>query len=84
MVADADFADVPVAHLTSKAYADELRAGIRSGSAGASTPTDVDQAYESPETTHYSVVDANGMAVSVTYTLEAPKQLGALASLNWR
>ncbi len=71
MVADADFADVPVAHLTSKAYADELRAGIRSGSAGASTPTDVDQAYESPETTHYSVVDANGMAVSVTYTLEA-------------
>jgi gamma-glutamyltranspeptidase/glutathione hydrolase len=27
--------------------------------------------YESPETTHYSVVDADGMAVSVTYTLEA-------------
>ena len=27
--------------------------------------------YESPETTHYSVVDGNGMAVSVTYTLEA-------------
>jgi gamma-glutamyltranspeptidase/glutathione hydrolase len=25
---------------------------------------------ESPETTHYSVVDADGMAVSVTYTLE--------------
>jgi gamma-glutamyltranspeptidase/glutathione hydrolase len=27
--------------------------------------------YESPETTHYSVVDGNGMAVSVTYTLES-------------
>jgi gamma-glutamyltranspeptidase/glutathione hydrolase len=27
--------------------------------------------YESPETTHYSVVDADGMAVSVTYTLES-------------
>jgi gamma-glutamyltranspeptidase/glutathione hydrolase len=27
-------------------------------------------APESPETTHYSVVDADGMAVSVTYTLE--------------
>jgi gamma-glutamyltranspeptidase / glutathione hydrolase len=26
--------------------------------------------YESPQTTHYSVVDADGMAVSVTYTLE--------------
>jgi len=29
------------------------------------------EGYESPETTHYSVVDAEGMAVSVTYTLEA-------------
>jgi len=27
--------------------------------------------YESPQTTHFSVVDANGMAVSNTYTLEA-------------
>jgi gamma-glutamyltranspeptidase/glutathione hydrolase len=32
--------------------------------------SDVDLPYESPETTHFSVVDADGMAVSVTYTLE--------------
>jgi Gamma-glutamyltranspeptidase len=30
----------------------------------------VAQGFESNETTHYSVVDADGMAVSVTYTLE--------------
>ena len=39
--------------------------------AGVSSPADVVEASESPETTHYSVVDASGMAVSVTYTLEA-------------
>jgi gamma-glutamyltranspeptidase/glutathione hydrolase len=35
-----------------------------------SSPSDVEQGYESPQTTHYSVVDGNGLAVSVTYTLE--------------
>ncbi len=71
-LADPDFADVPVARLTSKAYADELRSTIRADAASASAPADVAGApgWESPETTHYSVVDADGMAVSVTYTLE--------------
>ena len=71
-LADADFADVPVERLTSKAYAEELRATIRSDAASSSAPADVAGAagWESPETTHYSVVDADGMAVSVTYTLE--------------
>lgn len=71
-LADPDFADVPVERLTSKAYADELRATIRAGAASASAPGDVagDPGWESPETTHYSVVDGDGMAVSVTYTLE--------------
>jgi gamma-glutamyltranspeptidase/glutathione hydrolase len=74
-LADPDFADVPVQRLTSKAYAAELRAGIDTRRAGASSVDDVAaQAAglpESLETTHYSVVDASGMAVSVTYTLEA-------------
>ena len=74
-LADPDFADVPVERLTSKAYADQLRAGIAPAAAGASAPEDVEAAAaalapESMETTHYSVVDADGMAVSVTYTLE--------------
>ena len=43
-----------------------------------SAPSQIVQAYESDETTHFSVVDANGMAVSVTYTLEAGYGLGAV------
>jgi gamma-glutamyltranspeptidase/glutathione hydrolase len=69
-VADPDFADVPVQKLTSKDYADWLRRDLDPERASISHPSDVKQGYESPETTHYSVVDADGMAVSVTYTLE--------------
>lgn len=70
-LADAGFADVPIERLTSKEYALELRAEIDPNRASISAPTDVAQAVESMQTTHYSVVDANGMAVAVTYTLEA-------------
>ena len=71
-VADTDFAEVPIARLTSKEYAAELRRSIDAQRASVSSPTEIAQEpAESPETTHYSVVDASGMAVSVTYTLEA-------------
>jgi gamma-glutamyltranspeptidase/glutathione hydrolase len=70
-LADADFADVPIERLTSKAYAQELRRTIDGERATPSAPADIALQDESPETTHYSVVDASGMAVSVTYTLEA-------------
>ena len=71
-LADADFSDVPVARLTSKEYAAEIRATIQADAASVSNPGDVagEPGWESSETTHYSVVDGNGMAVSVTYTLE--------------
>jgi gamma-glutamyltranspeptidase/glutathione hydrolase len=69
-VADADFADVPVRRLTSKEHAGRLRRDIHPDRASVSHPADVELGYESPETTHYSVVDADGLAVSVTYTLE--------------
>ena len=69
-LADADFNDVPVQRLTSKDHATWLRRNIDSERASISHPTDVEMPPESPETTHYSVVDADGMAVSVTYTLE--------------
>ncbi len=71
-LADPDFAEVPVERLTSKAYADEIRGTIQAGSASVSDAGDVDAmpGWESTETTHYSVVDGDGMAVSVTYTLE--------------
>jgi len=71
-LADPDFADVPVARLTSKEYAAELRPTIQAEAASTSDPGDVEvtASWESLETTHYSVVDGDGMAVSVTYTLE--------------
>ncbi len=71
-LADSDFADVPVARLTSKEYAAGIRETIQADVASVSSPLDVATAadVESDETTHYSVVDANGMAVAVTYTLE--------------
>ena len=69
-LADADFNDVPVKRLTRKAHATWLRRNIDSERASISHPTDVEMPPESPETTHYSVVDADGMAVSVTYTIE--------------
>jgi gamma-glutamyltranspeptidase/glutathione hydrolase len=69
-LADPDFADVPVKQLTSMEYADQLRLLISSGAAGVSSAADVAPVPAGEETTHYSVVDAQGMAVSVTYTLE--------------
>jgi len=70
-VADPDMVDVPIHQLTSKAHAAELRSTIDPTRA---TPSDLADAVaewpEGPETTHYSVVDEDGMAVSVTYTLE--------------
>jgi gamma-glutamyltranspeptidase/glutathione hydrolase len=70
-LADVDMVDVPVHRLTSKAHADELRRDFDPRRASVSAPSDLAQGRESMETTHYSVVDGNGMAVAVTYTLEA-------------
>lgn len=69
-LADTDFADVPIHRLTSKKHAAWLRRNIDPEQASVSHPTDVLMPPESPQTTHYSVVDSDGMAVSVTYTLE--------------
>ena len=68
---DTDFVDVPLAGITSKAYADALREQIDLGRA---TPSDSIAAgdplpYESNETTHFSIADDSGLAVSNTYTL---------------
>ncbi len=71
-LADPDLVDVPIHRLTSKSYADVLRSEIDPTRATPSSVEDVTSAQwpESMETTHYSVVDGDGMAVSVTYTLE--------------
>ena len=75
---DPDFVPPPVERLTSKAYAADLRRTIVEDRATPSAAAQIAQRYESSETTHYSVVDASGMAVSVTYTLENGYGLGAV------
>ena len=72
---DPDFTTVPIATLTSKSYAGELARKIDLERATSSVELGKDivtvpQGGEPDETTHFSVVDAAGMAVSNTYTLE--------------
>ena len=72
---DPDFVDVPVARLTSKAYAKTLASGIDQQKAARSVDLGRDivtttQRTEPDETTHFSVIDRSGMAVTSTYTLE--------------
>ncbi len=66
---DVDFYKVPVKKLTSKAYAVERMKDYNAQTAGSSTTTQAGQIAESEETTHFSVYDKNGNAVSVTTTL---------------
>ena len=65
---DPDFVQMPIERLLSKEYAAALRAQIDPARA---TPTPPFQAGSpgSTETTHYSIVDADGNAASVTTTL---------------
>lgn len=68
---DPAFFNIPVDELIDKDYAKELRARIPLDRARLSSevaPTK-NLGYESPETTHYSVMDKWGNAVSNTYTL---------------
>ncbi|HSH46458.1 MAG TPA: gamma-glutamyltransferase [Longimicrobiales bacterium] len=69
-IADPNFSDVPVERLTSKEYAAELRETIDPNQATPSELADIEVPAESEQTTHYSVMDGDGMAVSTTYTLE--------------
>jgi gamma-glutamyltranspeptidase / glutathione hydrolase len=78
---DPDFVDVPVAALTSDAYAAHLRSLISLGRprpAAEIGPGDL-APYESPETTHFSIVDAAGNAVANTYTLNFSYGTGLVA-----
>src|SRR5204862_4478822 len=78
---DPAFFKVPVAGLTSKRYAAELRKSIDperarpAQSIRAGNPA----AHEGDQTTHFSVVDAEGNAVANTYTLNFYYGLGLVA-----
>ncbi|WP_420391328.1 gamma-glutamyltransferase [Acuticoccus sp.] len=69
---DPDFVEVPVAALTSQDYADTIATRIDMARATPSTEIAADPGAlpaEGNETTHFSVVDAEGNAASVTTTL---------------
>ena len=68
---DSDFVKVPRQGLTSKKYAAQIRANIDPFIARASKDIEPGDApnYESDETTHFSIADAYGNAVSNTYTI---------------
>jgi len=69
---DPDFVDVPVALLTNPAYAAGLRAGIHPEKATPSAMLPGVTALERPDTTHFSIVDAEGNIASVTQTVNLP------------
>ena len=79
---DPDFVKNPVAGLVSKKYADELRKRINVDRATPSKDIKAGdpQAYESDQTTHYSVMDSAGNAVANTYTLNFSYGLGMVAA----
>lgn len=62
--------DMPVDWLISKQHGEELRNTIDEQRASRSNPANFEWKLESTETTHFSVVDAQGNAISNTYTLE--------------
>jgi len=71
-MADPDFYDVPVAWLIDKSRAKTLAAKIDLNKAKPSSEIQGGALpHEGPDTTHYSVIDAQGNAVSNTYTLSA-------------
>lgn len=68
---DTDFnEDMPLDKLTSKAFAKKRFELINMDRASVSDSTKFGQLYDGSSTTHFSISDAQGNAVSMTYTLE--------------
>ena len=66
---DSDFVDVPVAGLISKPYAEEQRSKINTDQVLELENHGNPVPYESENTTHFSVLDQDGNAVSITQTV---------------
>ncbi len=88
---DPDYVKIPVEQLISRKYGEAWRASIEAGHASASAelqrpagflppaPTVGDVRQEAADTTHYSVMDAQGDAVAVTTTLNGGYGSGVTA-----
>jgi gamma-glutamyltranspeptidase/glutathione hydrolase len=75
---DPAFVNVPIATLIAKDYATKQRASIDLDHATPSTEV-LTPPREGSNTTHFSVVDSRGNAVSNTYTLNFPYGVGLVA-----
>ncbi|MGR9451131.1 gamma-glutamyltransferase [Rhizobium leguminosarum] len=76
---DPDFVENPVAKLLDKKYALETAAKIDPYRSGTSANLKPLGGKESTETTHYSIIDDEGNAVAVTYTLNGSFGAGVVA-----
>jgi gamma-glutamyltranspeptidase/glutathione hydrolase len=76
---DPAFVHAPLTRLLSKDYAAKLRTGIDLEKATPVKMTEAAQPHEGTNTTHFSVVDAQGNAVSNTYTLNFSYGVGLIA-----
>ena len=76
---DSDFVKIPE-HLTTKKYAKQLAKEINRKRATKSDALakEIPLSHEGTSTTHFSIVDRSGMAVSNTYTLEQSLWLAGL------
>ncbi|WP_238531454.1 gamma-glutamyltransferase [Collimonas fungivorans] len=78
---DPDYVKNPLARLLDKAYATKIRSAIDPHKAGVSQDIKPGvEPHEGSNTTHYSIVDKWGNAVSVTYTLNDWFGAGVMAS----
>ncbi len=78
---DTDFGSVPIEGLIEKAYAERQRSTINPERASSSSEISAGKptGYESTQTTHFTIVDAAGNAVSNTYTLNTTFGSGVVA-----
>ena len=82
-IGDPDFSTIPLERLISKDFAKTLVSTIDTAQASVSAELGKDIATptgESPHTTHFSVVDAEGNAVANTYTLESSYGSGVVVA----
>jgi gamma-glutamyltranspeptidase/glutathione hydrolase len=78
---DSDFSEIPVKLLTSKGHAEDIREKIdlKKANSSAIMGEEILTIEEAKETTHYSVIDKEGLAVATTYTLNGWYGSGVVA-----
>ena len=78
---DSDFSEIPVKLLTSKSQAEDIRGKIdlKKVTPSATMGEEILTIEEAKETTHYSVIDKEGLAVATTYTINGWYGSGVVA-----